>query len=218
MADEPVVEQTDAGWPGLRERKKLRTSELISDTAVELFMARGFDNVSVADVADAAEVSKKTVFNYFPAKEDLVLSQIGDHEDEAARVVREREPGESPVAALRRHFLALLRAFDPIAGLTDIEEVLAFRRMVLSTPSLKLRLLEQWSRGEESLARALAEALDRPADALLPAALAAQVIAVQRVLSGRNLERMLAGERPADVLAECTAEAEAAFGLLEAGV
>lgn len=218
MADEPVVEQTEAGRPGLRERKKLRTSELISDTAVELFMARGFDNVSVADVADAAEVSKKTVFNYFPAKEDLVLSQIGDHEDESARVVREREPGESPVAALRRHFLALLRALDPIAGLTDIEEVLAFRRMVLSTPSLKLRLLEQWSRGEESLARALAEALDRPADALLPAALAAQVIAVQRVLSGRNLERMLAGERPADVLAECTAEAEAAFGLLEAGV
>jgi AcrR family transcriptional regulator len=201
---------------GLRERKKLRTGELISDTALGLFLARGFDNVSVADVAEAAEVSKKTVFNYFPAKEDLVFSQIDDHEDEPARAVRERRSDEAPLDALRRHFLDGLRAYDPITGLTDIREVLDFRRMVLATPSLKLRLLEQWSRTEAALAVALAEALGRPADALLTSALAAQVVAVQRILTERNLRRMLAGSHPRDVLPTALAEAESTFDLLRA--
>ncbi|MCZ9345440.1 TetR/AcrR family transcriptional regulator, partial [Streptomyces sp. TRM76130] len=65
---------------GLRERKKRRTYQVLSDTAVRLFTERGFDAVSVAEVAAAAEVSKPTLFRYFPAKEDLVLYRIADHE------------------------------------------------------------------------------------------------------------------------------------------
>lgn len=203
---------------GLRERKKLRTAELISETAIALFLRDGFDHVSVAEVAAAAEVSKKTVFNYFPTKEDLVFHPIRDHVDEAAQVVRAREPGEPPLAALRRHFLAGLASADPNTGLADYAEFLDFQRMVMGTPSLKLRLMEQWMAGEDSLAEALAEALGEPPHAVLPRVLAGQFVAVQRTLTARNVERMLAGERAADVLPRAVAEAEAAFGLLAQGV
>ncbi|MFE7121515.1 TetR family transcriptional regulator [Streptomyces sp. NPDC057654] len=200
---------------GLRERKKLRTTEHIANTALELFLQRGFDQVSVADVATAAEVSKKTVFNYFPAKEDLVLFPIRDHKGEPARVVRTRQADESPVTALRRHFLTGLQERDPITGLADYEEFLAFQGMVMSTPSLKLRLLEQWTDSEAVLAEALAETLGKPPTAIVPNALASQIISVQRTLIVRNVERMLSGDDPAAVHDQCAAEAEAAFDLLE---
>lgn len=75
---------------GLRESKKLRTRRQLAATALELFLERGFDAVSVADVAAAAEVSKPTLFRYFPSKEDLVLDRFADHQDEVARIVRDR--------------------------------------------------------------------------------------------------------------------------------
>lgn len=78
---------------GLRERKKQRTREAIAAAAIALFLERGFDQVSVADVAAAAEVSKRTLFKYFPSKEDLVVQRFADHQDESARHVRAREPG-----------------------------------------------------------------------------------------------------------------------------
>src|SRR4051812_50112750 len=69
---------------GLRERKKRQTRETIAHAAMALFAAHGFDAVTVADVARAADVSEKTVFNYFPAKEDLVLH--GGEERRAALI------------------------------------------------------------------------------------------------------------------------------------
>lgn len=66
----------------LRERKKLRTREAISTAAIELFVEHGFDQVSITQVAEAAEVSRRTLFAYFPTKEDLVIHRFADHEDE----------------------------------------------------------------------------------------------------------------------------------------
>ncbi|MGA5560965.1 TetR/AcrR family transcriptional regulator [Streptomyces platensis] len=66
-----------------------------------MFLSRGFDAVSVAEVAAAVEVSTMTVFHYFPTKEDLVLHRVEDHCDDAATTVRARRPGETPLAALR---------------------------------------------------------------------------------------------------------------------
>ncbi|MCC9710570.1 TetR family transcriptional regulator [Streptomyces sp. MNU76] len=77
---------------GLRERKKRRMYENMSEVAIRLFLEKGFDAVSVAEVAAAAEISKPTIFRYFPTKEDLVLYRIADHEDETARVVTGRAP------------------------------------------------------------------------------------------------------------------------------
>lgn len=80
----------------LRERKKQLTYEAVSEAAISMFLERGFDKVSVAEVAAAADISKPTLFRYFPTKEDLVLHRFSDHEDEAARVVEGRPDGTTP--------------------------------------------------------------------------------------------------------------------------
>ncbi|MEU7043123.1 TetR family transcriptional regulator [Streptomyces varsoviensis] len=140
---------------GLRERKKQRTRRTLSDTAIGLFLEHGFDQVSVADVAAAAEVSKPTLFRYFPAKEDLVLERIADHQGESARVVRDRAPGQSPLAALRAHFHARLDAHDPITGLSDNPAARAYTDLLFTTPSLLARLLSYTDRDADELTSAL---------------------------------------------------------------
>ena len=87
---------------GLRESKKLRMRQEIADTAMRLFVARGFDHVTVAEVAAAAGVSEKTVFNYFPTKEDLFFDEVPARQAALVETVRGRRPGESIVATLRR--------------------------------------------------------------------------------------------------------------------
>jgi AcrR family transcriptional regulator len=189
---------------GLRERKKQRTYRTVSDTAIRLFLQRGFDAVSVAEVAAAAEISKPTLFRYFPAKEDLVLYRIADHEDEAARVAVQ---GPEPVEALRRHFLDGLRRCDPVTGLSDDPEVLAFHTLLYGTPALVARLYGYLERAEDALAGALGGGLD--------ARLAAgQIIAVRRILAQENWRRIAAGERVDDVRGDAVAAAGRAFEVL----
>ncbi|MEZ3182249.1 TetR/AcrR family transcriptional regulator [Streptomyces pimonensis] len=189
---------------GLRERKKRRMYRTVSDIAVRLFLERGFDAVSVAEVAAAAEISKPTLFRYFPAKEDLVLYRIADHEGEAARVAAE---GPTPVEALRRHFLDGLRRCDPVTGLNDDPEVLAFHTLLYGTPALVARLYGYLERSEEALAGVLGGGLD--------ARLAAgQIIAVRRILAQENWRRIAAGERVGDVRDDAVAAAGRAFGVL----
>lgn len=193
--------------PGLRERKKQRMFQTLSDVAIGLFLERGFDAVSVAEVAAAAEVSKPTLFRYFPAKEDLVLHRVADHEDEAARVAE----GPAPVDALRRHFLAGLERCDPVTGLNDDPAVLAFHRLLYGTPALVARMHTHLERSEAALAGALGGDL--------AARLAAgQIIAVQRVLALENWRRIAAGERVEDVRGDAVAAAERAFAGLAAGL
>ncbi|MGX1131580.1 AcrR family transcriptional regulator [Streptomyces glaucescens] len=197
------------GEIGLRERKRQRMYQVVSDLAIGLFLEKGFDAVSVAEVAAAAEISKPTLFRYFPAKEDLVLHRIADHEGEAARVVA--EASGAPLTALRRHFLAGLDRCDPVTGLNDDPGVLAFHTLLYGTPALVARLLGHLERSEA----ALAEALGGDLDARLAAG---QIIAVQRILAGENWRRMAAGERVADVRGDAVAAAERAFDVLAAGL
>ncbi|MFK0283838.1 TetR family transcriptional regulator [Streptomyces sp. NPDC090499] len=193
------------GDMGLRERKKRRMYEDVSDIAVRLFLAKGFDAVSVAEVAAAAGISKPTLFRYFPAKEDLVLHRIADHETEAARLVA---GAGSPVGVLGAHFLAGLERNDPITGLNDHPQVLAFHTLLNSTPTLVARQYAYLERSEAALAEALGGTLE--------ARLAAgQIIAVQRILAQDNWRRIAAGERVEDVRADAVRAAERAFGRLE---
>src|SRR3954452_13637374 len=97
---------TEAPEPGLRERKKQRTRQLIAETARALFVERGFDRVRVAEVARAAEVSEQTVFNYFATKEDLVFWRLGAFEAQLLSAIRERAPGEPALTAFGRFLLA----------------------------------------------------------------------------------------------------------------
>lgn len=211
-----VVAQGPVRWPSqgpvsLRERKKQLTYRAVADAAVAMFLERGFDKVSVAEVAAAADISKPTLFRYFPAKEDLALHRFADHEDAFARTVAGRAPGESPLAALRRHFLDGLDRRDPVTGLCDEPQVLAFHRLLYGTPSLVARLHAYRSRSEAALARALGGGV--------PERLAAgQVIAVLRILAEENWRRIDAGESADRVYAGAVQAAEEAFVQLRTGL
>jgi AcrR family transcriptional regulator len=194
---------------GLRQRKKQRMYETLSEIAIRLFLEKGFDAVSVAEIAAAAEVSKPTLFRYFPAKEDLVLHRIADHEDEAARVVTESE--EAPLVALRRHFLEGLERDDPVTGLNDHPQVLAFHSLLYGTPALVARAHGHLERQEA----ALAEVLGGDLDARLAAG---QIIAVRRILALENWRRIAKGETVEDVRGDAVAAAERAFGVLADGL
>ncbi|MFI1310020.1 TetR/AcrR family transcriptional regulator [Streptomyces albidoflavus] len=205
---------------GLRERKKAETYRRLSETAVGLFLEHGFERVTVADVAAAAGVSKPTLFRYFPAKEDLVLHRLADHEGEAGAVVAGRPPGCSPLAALRGHFLAGLDRRDPVTGLNDEPGVLAFHALLYGTPSLVARLHTHQERDEAALAEALA-----PADsggetgAGVGERLAAgQIVAVRRVLAQENWRLIAAGGSADDLAAEAARVAGAAFDQLCRGL
>ncbi|MFE9489876.1 TetR family transcriptional regulator [Streptomyces sp. NPDC006641] len=195
----------------LRERKKQLTYEAVSEAAIAMFLERGFDKVSVAEVAAAADISKPTLFRYFPAKEDLVLHRFADHEDEAARVVAARADGESPLDALRHNFLDGLERGDPVTGLCDVPAVLAYQRLLYGTPSLVARLYAYQGRSEAALARALG---DRVRDRLA----AGQIIAVLRVLALENWRRIDAGESAEQVYASAVESAELAFVQLRTGL
>ncbi|MFZ1992530.1 MAG: TetR family transcriptional regulator, partial [Solirubrobacteraceae bacterium] len=100
---------------GLRERKKQQTRERISSAARELFIERGFERVTVAEVAAAADVSEATAFNYFPTKEDLFFGRLAEFEEQLLEAIRSRGPGESVLSAFGRFVLqprGLLAAQD----------------------------------------------------------------------------------------------------------
>lgn len=143
---------------GLREHNRQRRYWAISNAAIRLFLEKGYDAVPVAEVAAAAGISKPTLFRYFPAKEDLVLHRFADHEREAADVVAGRPAGRPPLDALRQHFIDGLDRRDPVTGLNDADEVLAFHRLLYGTPALVARIYAYTSRTEDALTEALAAA------------------------------------------------------------
>ncbi|MFB7122294.1 MULTISPECIES: TetR family transcriptional regulator [Streptomycetaceae] len=202
----------------LRERKKFQTGMRIFRTAVALFTERGFDQVSVAEIAAAAEVSKMTVFNYFPTKEDLVMGPMEQHLDEPAQAVRDRAPGTSAVTALREQFLAALERFDPAAGLNDDRIVLDVVRLIHRTPALTARATHGFDRLAHAALAAELLAQDPAHDELTARVATAQLLAVRVALIAANHRRMLAGERAADALPAVLEEARRAFALLEHGL
>lgn len=183
----------------------------ISETAIGLFLEKGFDGVSVAEIAEVVGVSKPTLFRYFPSKEDMVLHRFADHVDEAARTVAGRAKGETPVGALRRHFLAGLEAHDPVTGLSDEPGVLAFLRLLYGTPALVARMHGYQTRSEE----ALADALGGGVAARLAAG---QIVAVQRVLAEENWRAVESGVNVELVHEAAVEAAELAFVQLSAGL
>jgi AcrR family transcriptional regulator len=203
--------------PGLRERKKARTHRAISEAAIALFLQRGYDAVSVSEIAAAAEVSKRTLFSYFPTKDELVLHRFADHQDEAARVVRGRPAGVSPLDALREHIRSALGRRDPITGLCDHPAVVAFYRLVSDTPALGTAMARYLTAGEDALTAALHEsAPDTPE---LAARLAAgQIIHALRILGHANQERIAAGATADELAPVAAAEADLAFDQLGSGL
>src|SRR5215203_4201039 len=120
---------------GLRERKKEQTRRHIAENARRLFSERGFERVTIAEVAQAADVAVQTVFNYFPTKEDLVYWRLTSFEEDLLAAVRERGPGVSAIEAFQTFLLAqegLLGKHDPEAR----SELTSFTRMIIESPAL----------------------------------------------------------------------------------
>ncbi|MER5637866.1 TetR/AcrR family transcriptional regulator [Kitasatospora sp. NPDC002227] len=198
---------------GLRESKKLETRQLISDHATRLFIAQGFERTTIAEIAAAARVAKKTVTNYFPHKEDLALDHSEVFVQSLARAVAERAEGEGVVAALRREFVARTQGHDAVAGFAGPE----FARMVAESPTLVARVRELYDLREAALVEAL-EAGAGPAAGIAPRAAAALIGAAHKLLFRRLQELTLAGEsneRIAELLAPETAHV---FDLLDAAL
>jgi AcrR family transcriptional regulator len=183
---------------GLRERKRRLTRQRISDVATILFGARGFDNVKVSEVADIVGVSEKTVYNYFPTKESMVLDWADETVESMARVIRECPPTESLTAAVVRAMKEDMERFDVVPD--DIVVFLPrFVELIDSTPALRAAWLEMYDRivtvATEALA-ARAEVDPRDPEPMIAAralsglggvALAARVRYIEQGLRGIEL-------------------------------
>jgi AcrR family transcriptional regulator len=194
---------------GLRERRKQQTRRSISDIATAMFADRGFDQVTIAQVADAAGVSKMTVTNYFPRKEDLVFDRAAAVISHLAEVVTGRRPGESMLAAIRRDYAESCAQADVTLGLSQPR----FARMVTGSPALASRGQEMLAQREQALGDAIAAETgqDTPQHRVIAALLAS----VHRVLYAEGTRQSLAGIPRPEICASLAAQADAAFDLLE---
>ncbi|MET8386467.1 TetR family transcriptional regulator [Streptosporangium canum] len=194
---------------GLRERKKEQTQRRIAAVALRLFAERGFDAVTINEIAEAAEVAKVTLFKYFPTKESLVLRGVG--EEDLAGIVAVRPPGQSPLEALRAHYRAF--ATDPAAAV-DRDALIIQLRVIFDSPALSSGANDLLYGQRQALARVLAEERDGLTAALMAAQITASVLTIQetffrRLVAGTSLEE--AGRRLAE-------DVELAFDLLEHGI
>lgn len=135
---------------GRRERKKAQTRKLLADTALRLFLERGYDNVGVREVAQEADLATATLFAYFPSKEALVFDQDDEQEQMLLAAVRERPSGVSIPEALRGWFLQMVETARTEPGLVQ------FHALIESAPALRDYSAKMWLRHEQALAGALA--------------------------------------------------------------
>jgi len=205
---------------GLRERKKAQTRQLIADTAWRLFADRGFERVTVAEVAREAQVAVATVFNYFPTKEDLFFSRLEAFGADLVDAVAGRAAGEPAVAAFRRQLLGAGGLLAQVEAGDDqaLERLRTMNRVIAASPALQAREQQAFSHTAAALAdRLAADTGAAPGD--LDAQVAANaLVGVQRALVDHTRRRVLADARPAGLAAEVRALAERAFALLERGL
>jgi AcrR family transcriptional regulator len=178
---------------GLRQRKKERTRQAITDAAMRMFLERGFDRVSLLDIAAAASVSVQTVYNYFPAKADLVFDEADQITGDLVHALRHRPAGESALSAIRGYFASIP---ERVRGRRPPGPTSAFRRLVRDSPALRAHQRYVFARFEGALAAALAEETGAPPDAVEPFIAAAALVSVFRVnLEGRDSDTEPLGRR-----------------------
>jgi AcrR family transcriptional regulator len=194
---------------GLREYKKLRTRQEIADQAMQLFATRGFDRVTVAEVAAAAGISEKTVFNYFRTKEDLFFDETPKREAALVEAIRGRKPGESILSALRRlQVEECPRLCSP--GFAT------FARILEESPALKAKELEVMASFVSVLAEAIQNELGiDERDARIAANL---LVSVHRQVFHAARQQALAGKNGPPAVRRLRADLDRAYRLLENGL
>jgi AcrR family transcriptional regulator len=170
-------DSADLAGLSLRERKKQLTRRALIDVADAMFAERGFDNVTVAEIADAVNVAPKTVFVYFSTKEDLVFHGEDDTRDELLAAIRDRAEGQTPLDALRGLLASAMNtaARGPVAALDRL------LRTVGDSVVLQSRMRLMWERFEVALAAELARELGTEAFEPAPRIAAAQLVLVFRM-------------------------------------
>ncbi len=200
---DPVADADVPVPPGLRERKKQRMRDLLSDTATGLFMERGFEAVTIAEIAAACDVSPGTIFNYFPTKEDLFYDRIDEVLDRVCEAITTRPAGTTVTEAVAA---AYATGPAPLPGLDwsllrdpDLyAQFAAWRRVEAESPSLAARrmvIYEQWTvRIAETLRRELALSPRDPAADAIAVLLLSAIGLRDRVLTAALLEGASARE------------------------
>ena len=134
---------------GLRERKKQKTREAIQNEAMRLFLAQGYEETTIEQIADAADISPSTFFNYFPTKEDVVLF---DRYDPMLLSMLAHRPADEPVSASLRF---ALQGLD-IALEQDRDMIFARAKLAMETPDLRARFWEELEKARELIAGVVA--------------------------------------------------------------
>jgi AcrR family transcriptional regulator len=203
-----------AATEGLRERKKRETREAIARAAWKLFNRRGFDAVTVADIAAEAGVSEKTVFNYFPAKEDLVFGAGMERTAKLVEAVRARPDGASIVEPFRRWTMDYLDRVEH----EPVDSITAIPRLVMRSDQLRVRLFVGWEQEAALLGPVIAEQVGESENGLVPLVVARTLAWTHRVIFRAAFTRLIEGEDQAVVAAELREEARRAYDLLEEGL
>jgi AcrR family transcriptional regulator len=207
--------ETD-GVEGLRELKKRRMRTHISDVATGLFLEHGFVPVTVARIAEVAEVSVNTVYNYFPTKEDLFFDREDEMVDRLARIVREREVGESATAAILGSLRRDIEARSVYVGL--VEGYGRFMDVMHSSPTLMARLWRMQQRGADALAATLAEEAGVDAKDPVPELIAGQLAGIQQAVFRGIGRAMVEGRRVDDAAEWALRQLDAVEALLSRAV
>jgi AcrR family transcriptional regulator len=199
----------------LRELKKAQTRQTIADTALRLFTERGFDQVTVAEVAREAVVSEATLFNYFPTKEDLLFSRMGAYEARLVDAVRDRDSGTSAVAALTQF---LLRPQHDRLSSLDSESLATMARMITASPALLARERLVFAEHTAELAAVLAEETHADAEDLAPWVVANALMGVHRAILDSVRRRALDGQPNPSLARDVRFQAGRALALLAQGL
>jgi AcrR family transcriptional regulator len=208
---------------GRRQRKKDETRRVIAEAAMRLFLENGYEKVTVAQIAEAADISVNTVFNYFPTKEDLFFGSDPRDESEFALLRMTREPHESVVAFLRRLLDdGIERYAKKSMSLAEIGLMAAMRRVVQESPMLQVHAAQAARRASDnaydSFSKALAKDVKAHANDLTLRLVAGQVLAIYSTLFLEAERRRRAGEKPEKTQAVLRTAAETALLLLEKGI
>ncbi len=195
------------------DRGGAQTRARIAATATELFLERGFDEVTVADVAAAAGVSKVTVFAHFDRKEDLLLDRLPGAIDIMRTVIRERAEDVTPFEALRQAALDLAEEPHPLSGLLEGAE--PFLRTVMDSPALTARFRAFAYEVESEMAAVLDADARFTGDGALTAAL---IVAAYRTVAVETARRRLAGGDLAEIRAAHRERLVSAFEVLADGL
>jgi AcrR family transcriptional regulator len=205
---------------GLRELKKEQTRQLIAETAWRLFADRGFERVTVAEVAREAQVAVATVFNYFPTKEDLFYDRFEAFEARLVDAIRTRQAGEPALVAFRRillesgGLLAQVEAGDRQA----LERLRTMNRVIAASPALLAREQQTIARTADALAALLATETNGQAGDVAAQVAANALIGVNQALIRYTRRRLLADGEPTGLAADVRGHALRALALLEHGL